>query len=303
MAQQGTIYILFNPAMKGLLKVGKTTRLSEQRANELSKATGVPSEFHVVYEEEFNDVGKAEQLIHSRLDQYRYNRNREFFQLPLKQAIRVVMAVKELETASFENLSNEPVKYNGQSFRSHLQAQWAVFFDMFYQLEYEYLSTPLSLSSGDAYQPDFWLPSFNIFVKVGVSEENIPANELIKTIEFSYGQPLLLILGKPEYESMYLLSANHLHHDENNYNLASKEGRTEYFEWLREWGNWVQFSFDVWTRDRILVFRQLIPNDEAQLDNAYEAAVKVIFSRELAESPVDGEYFYEKIVKRRKQIS
>src|SRR5437763_16825221 len=106
MAQRGTIYILFNPAMSGLLKIGKTTRLSEQRATELSKATGVPSEFHVVYEEEFTDVGKAEQLIHSRLNEYRYNRNREFFQLLLKQAIRVVMAVKEAETVSFKDSNN-----------------------------------------------------------------------------------------------------------------------------------------------------------------------------------------------------
>jgi hypothetical protein len=296
MMQQGTIYVLFNPAMKGLLKIGKTTRLSETRATELSRATGIPAEFHVVYEEEFNDVSKAEQLIHSKLDEYRYNRNREFFQLSLKQAIRVVMAVKEAERAALIDSSNIPTKYNSYVFRSELQARWAVFFDMLYQLEYEYLSEPYSLSSGASFQPDFWLPSLKVFVKVDSSEEQAMADDLLRAIEFSYGQPLLYILGNPEYESVYLLHANKNLDVERDYGLTSEEGRTELFEHLREWGHWVKFSFDVWTRGIILVFRELIPNDDAELSFAYRAAANVTFTGDLSESPMDWKYFHEKII-------
>ncbi len=294
--KQGTIYVLFNPAMKGLLKIGKTTRLSETRANELSKATGVPAEFHVVYEEEFNDVSKAEQLIHSKLDEYRYNRNREFFQLSLKQAIRVVMAVKEAEKASLNDSSSMPTKYNGYLFRSELQARWAVFFDMLYQLGYEYLSESVSLPSGASYQPDFWLPSLQVFVKVDSSEEQVTADDLLKAIEFSYGQPLLYILGSPEYESMYLLDANRNLDVEREYDLTSEEGRVELFEHLREWGHWVKFSFDVWTRECILIFRELIPNDDAELSFAYRAAANVKFTDDLSERPIDRKYFHERII-------
>lgn len=43
----GYVYVLSNPALKGLLKIGHTTGTPENRAAELSAATGVPSRFTV----------------------------------------------------------------------------------------------------------------------------------------------------------------------------------------------------------------------------------------------------------------
>jgi hypothetical protein len=40
---RGYIYVLTNPNMPGLVKIGYTQRLPRERANELSRATGVPS--------------------------------------------------------------------------------------------------------------------------------------------------------------------------------------------------------------------------------------------------------------------
>jgi hypothetical protein len=45
----GYIYILINPSLEGLIKVGKTTRDPIDHAVELSKATGVPTPFIVAY--------------------------------------------------------------------------------------------------------------------------------------------------------------------------------------------------------------------------------------------------------------
>lgn len=49
MIEPGHIYILVNPSMEGLVKIGKTTRDPESRARELSQATGVPTPFYVAF--------------------------------------------------------------------------------------------------------------------------------------------------------------------------------------------------------------------------------------------------------------
>lgn len=93
--REGWIYILINPALqKDLLKVGKTTLSSEDRAKQLS-STGVPTEFHVAYDIKVADCDKAEALVHSKLANYRYKNNREFFKIPLKLAIPIVDKVAE----------------------------------------------------------------------------------------------------------------------------------------------------------------------------------------------------------------
>jgi len=95
----GSIYILINPSLqKDYLKIGKTSRIAEERAHELSSATGVPTPFHVAYEARVSDCDRAERAIHKSLENYRVVGQREFFQLPLKVAIEIVSEViKEYE--------------------------------------------------------------------------------------------------------------------------------------------------------------------------------------------------------------
>jgi hypothetical protein len=91
---QGTIYILRNPAYRdSVIKIGKTKRGSDERAAELARVTGVPSPFEVLYQEDVVDVDLAEKLIHDRLKVARIRPNREFFQLPVRNAVRVVFDV------------------------------------------------------------------------------------------------------------------------------------------------------------------------------------------------------------------
>ena len=99
MPKPGKIYILRNPYLQdSLVKIGKTSRFSEARAKELSAATGVPGPFEVLYEEDVFDVDLAETLAHHALDRYRANRRREFFQVPLKIAVREVATIcRELQ--------------------------------------------------------------------------------------------------------------------------------------------------------------------------------------------------------------
>ncbi len=81
--------------MKGIVKIGMTTRTAEDRAAEISIGTGIPAPYGVAYEERFADCYSAEAIIHQRLKDYRVNQDREFFCIPLKNAIRAVSILAE----------------------------------------------------------------------------------------------------------------------------------------------------------------------------------------------------------------
>jgi hypothetical protein len=86
----GFLYILVNPSMPGLLKIGKTTRFPDERAAELSADTGLPTRFMVAYDWSVSDCDAAETQVHDLLKSFRINSDREFFALPLKQAIKSI---------------------------------------------------------------------------------------------------------------------------------------------------------------------------------------------------------------------
>lgn len=81
---------MINPAMRGLVKIGLTERTLKERAKEL-RGTGVPDEFIVIYDELVTDCKLVEKRLHTRFDDYRYQPNREFFQIPIREAVRGLM--------------------------------------------------------------------------------------------------------------------------------------------------------------------------------------------------------------------
>ena len=98
MSNKGYIYVLINPSLKGMVKIGKTTRDSEERAKELSNSTGVPTPFTVAYEVFVEDCTKAEEYIHTKLEEsgYKVNKNREFFNIPLKKVIPLMLELEKV---------------------------------------------------------------------------------------------------------------------------------------------------------------------------------------------------------------
>ena len=92
----GCVYILRNPAMPGLIKIGYTTRTAEDRARELYEgALGVPKPFVVVHINDCEEPRELEAAVHKRLAEYRINGNREFFEYPADDAYELV---KDLHT-------------------------------------------------------------------------------------------------------------------------------------------------------------------------------------------------------------
>jgi len=87
---KGYLYILKNPAFPHLLKIGRTVNDPQKRANEISSSTGVPIAFEIVYTIFVQDCVEFEKVIHQKLIDFRYNKNREFFVLSLDNAIKVI---------------------------------------------------------------------------------------------------------------------------------------------------------------------------------------------------------------------
>lgn len=94
----GFIYILRNEAQpEGLLKIGRSNRDPSERADEISSGSGVLGRFEVLYFEWVPDSARAERLAHDRLKEYRVQRNREFFDVPLGRATEILHAIAEEE--------------------------------------------------------------------------------------------------------------------------------------------------------------------------------------------------------------
>ena len=97
----GIVYVLINPAMPGLVKIGKTARGDvDARLKELY-STGVPVPFECAYAGRVEDEAKVEKAFHLAFGPYRLNPRREFFQIEPEQAIALldVMATEDVTPA------------------------------------------------------------------------------------------------------------------------------------------------------------------------------------------------------------
>ncbi len=95
--KSGYVYIMTNPSFKeNIIKVGMTVDI-EQRKNDLSAATGVPTAFEVYATMKTTQYKAVEKALHNILEKVvhnRVNKNREFFELPPEEAF---FLMKQLE--------------------------------------------------------------------------------------------------------------------------------------------------------------------------------------------------------------
>lgn len=89
MAEHGIVYILINPAMPGLVKIGQTTKKIDTRLKELYK-TGIPLPFECLYACEVDDCELVETSLHNAFYPNRINPKREFFEINPEQAISIL---------------------------------------------------------------------------------------------------------------------------------------------------------------------------------------------------------------------
>lgn len=93
----GYLYVLMNPAMPGLIKIGRTSRPAAARVAELSGATGVPVPFVLLYDVYVPDAIVGERLVHSMLQDRgaRVADNREFFEVTGSDAVEILLQVRD----------------------------------------------------------------------------------------------------------------------------------------------------------------------------------------------------------------
>ena len=88
------VYVLTNPAMPGIVKIGKTNRDNPQvRMNELY-TTGVPLPFEcaIAINTEDEQAADLEKALHTAFGPYRLNPSREFFEIEPYQAEALLQA-------------------------------------------------------------------------------------------------------------------------------------------------------------------------------------------------------------------
>lgn len=101
--EYGIVYLLTNPVMPGLVKIGMTAQEDiDKRMKELY-TTGVPVPFECAYACRVKkaDCAKIEKALHTAFSPQRVNANREFFRIQIEQARAI------LELFNHEDVTEE----------------------------------------------------------------------------------------------------------------------------------------------------------------------------------------------------
>ena len=81
------VYILSNPSLpKEYLKIGYTKLKPEERATQISSATGVPTPYKVEWAYKCFNGELVERMAHEKLKAFRVNNRKEFFHISLEEA-------------------------------------------------------------------------------------------------------------------------------------------------------------------------------------------------------------------------
>ena len=88
------VYVLTNPAMPGLVKIGKTTQLEVDDRMRQLYGTGVPVPFDCAFACQVRDASEVEKALHLAFGANRINPNREFFRIEPERVIAILRLLK-----------------------------------------------------------------------------------------------------------------------------------------------------------------------------------------------------------------
>ena len=88
-----SVYILESTSMPEMVKIGYTKNDPGERANQLSKSTGVPTPFNVVYSYSCFNGERIEKAVHKHFRKQRVNSQREFFYVDVDEAIKIIESI------------------------------------------------------------------------------------------------------------------------------------------------------------------------------------------------------------------
>lgn len=94
----GYVYILVNPSLKGMVKIGKTKRPVDLRSKELYN-TAIPTQFEEYASLETGKYAEVEELVHrilTKLTRKRVNEKREFYKIRPDEALEILTDVSRV---------------------------------------------------------------------------------------------------------------------------------------------------------------------------------------------------------------
>ncbi|MFM2036218.1 MAG: hypothetical protein RL459_1483 [Pseudomonadota bacterium] len=117
----GYVYVLSNPSMQGIVKIGSTERNVKERVTELSATTGVPTPFVIECSVLTENPKDLEFALHDEFDSFRVNGNREFFSLPVESVTKRLLALRgKLILAEIQRWEETAISEFAYAFKSIL---------------------------------------------------------------------------------------------------------------------------------------------------------------------------------------
>lgn len=97
----GFVYCMANESMPGMYKIGFTRASPYERAIQLSKGTGVPSPYIVLFYADVPNPAHYELMIHDAMADKRVSGNREFFKVYVKEIHHWIYDIAQIESSAF----------------------------------------------------------------------------------------------------------------------------------------------------------------------------------------------------------
>lgn len=140
---KGWVYVLSNPSMPGMYKIGLTRLHPKQRAGQLSKSSGSPTEFIVEAKFISSDPERDEKIIHEALSRFRVSQSREFFSCSLEKILTECRRCLPFgEASSVEELAD---KFN-----------FVTFDDYFFPHDTEFMLEEMGISAFGSKGNTYW---------------------------------------------------------------------------------------------------------------------------------------------------
>jgi hypothetical protein len=105
----GIVYLITNPAMPGLVKIGITTQDDVQVRLAQLYTTSVPVPFECAYASRVNDPDKVEKALHTAFGPSRINPKREYFKIDVVQALSILKLLEIEDVTPGVNAQPSPV--------------------------------------------------------------------------------------------------------------------------------------------------------------------------------------------------
>jgi hypothetical protein len=95
-----TVYVLTNPAMPGLVKIGRTLKDGARARLDQLYTVGVPVPFELAFACAVRNSAEVEHALHRVFAPYRVNPRRDFFKIDVDQVVSVLKLLNVVETTA-----------------------------------------------------------------------------------------------------------------------------------------------------------------------------------------------------------